>query len=329
MTSKAKWLAAALAILVAAGFGLSDWFHRMTFPRPARVDVIIKTNSNTDAMEFWQVLVDGVHVAAEEFRVDVRVSGPRTEADVDVQIAMVEDAIESRPDAIVLAATDFDRLVPVAQKIVDRGIKLIILDSGINADIAHSTVQTDNVAAGNKAGRVMQEYLQGPAKIAIISFVKNAASHLDREKGVREVLEGDPRVVQLDTYSVDGSEQNAYAKVMEILRNDPGVTGVIGLNEGTTVGAGRAIRELGLKDRVTLVGFDNSLEEIKFLEEGVLKATVIQRPFSMGYLSIKTAAEVISGKKVPRTIDTGSLVITRKNMYEEENQKLLFPFVNS
>ena len=143
------------------------------------------------------------------------------------------------------------------------------------------------------------------------------------------MLEGDPRVVQLDTYSVDGSEQNAYAKVMEILRNDPGVTGVIGLNEGTTVGAGRAIRELGLKDRVTLVGFDNSLEEIKFLEEGVLKATVIQRPFSMGYLSIKTAAEVISGKKVPRTIDTGSLVITRKNMYEEENQKLLFPFVNS
>jgi ribose transport system substrate-binding protein len=324
MTSKAKWLAASLAILAAAGFGLSDWFHRMTFPRPARVDVIIKTNT----MEFWQVLVDGVHVAAEEFKVDVRVNGPRTEADVDGQIAMVEDAIRGRPDAIVLAATDFDRLVPVARKIVDRGIKLIILDSGINADIAHSTVQTDNVAAGNKAGKVMQEYLQGPAKIAIISFVKNAASLLDREKGVREVLEGDPRIVRLDTYSVDGSEQNAYAKVMEILRNDPGVTGVIGLNEGTTVGAGRAISELGLKDRVTLVGFDNSLQEIKFLEEGVLKATVIQRPFSMGYLSIKTAAEVISGKKVPRTIDTGSLVITRRNMYEEENQKLLFPFVN-
>ncbi|HEY8529176.1 MAG TPA: substrate-binding domain-containing protein [Paenibacillaceae bacterium] len=325
MMAKMKWLAAASVILVAAALGLTDWFHRMTFPRPARVEVIIKTNT----MEFWQVLVDGVHVAAEEFKAEVRVNGPRTEADVDGQIAMVEDAIRRKPDAIVLAATDFDRLVPVAQNVIDNGIRLIIVDSGINADIAHSVVQTDNVAAGNKAGRVMQEHLQGPTKVAIISFVKNAASLLDREKGVREVLEGDPRIVRLDTYYVDGSEQNAYSKVMEILRKDPDVTGVIGLNEGTTVGAGKAIRELGLKDRVTLVGFDNSLEEIKFLEEGVLKATVIQRPFSMGYLSIKTAVEAISGKKVPKTIDTGSLVITRQNMYEEENQKLLFPFVRS
>ncbi|MBW7461445.1 substrate-binding domain-containing protein, partial [Paenibacillus sepulcri] len=106
------------------------------------------------------------------------------------------------------------------------------------------------------------------------------------------------------------------------------VVGIIGLNEPTTVGAGRAIQELKLKDRVSLIGFDSSVNEIKLLDEGVMKATVIQRPFQMGYLSVKTAVDAVRGKKVPKMIDTGSLVITKQNMYEEENQKLLFPFVN-
>jgi ribose transport system substrate-binding protein len=35
----------------------------------------------------------------------------------------------------------------------------------------------------------------------------------------------------------------------------------------------------------------------------------------------------IRSKKVPEFLDTGSLLITKSNMYEEENQKLLFPFI--
>lgn len=53
-----------------------------------------------------------------------------------------------------------------------------------------------------------------------------------------------------------------------------------------------------------LIGFDSSFNEIKLLDEGVMNATVIQRPFQMGYLSIKTAMEVVKGKKAAQFIDT-------------------------
>ena len=209
------------------------------------------------------------------------------------------------PDAIVLAANDFDRLVPVAEKVRKSGIKLIILDSGINSDAAQSIVATDNVIAGRKAGEAMRQQIPDTAKVAIISYVKNAGFAIEREKGVRSILSGISGLELLESFLSD-SEQKAYLMAKNILQTQRDVVGVIGLNEQTTFGAGRAIQELRLKDRVSLVGFDSSFKEIQLLEEGVMKAAVIQRPFQMGYLSVKTAVDSVKGKKVPEVIDTGS-----------------------
>ncbi|RKP57238.1 LacI family transcriptional regulator [Cohnella endophytica] len=320
------WVGSIVALLLIGG-ALVYGFGGLSKQKTIDVKVIIK--SMDASVEFWQVLIDGVQEAAQEFDANVQVWGSDSETDVDGQIALVEKAIEQHPDAIVLAANDYDRLVPVAEKAEKKGIKLIIVDSGIRSEKPRSVVATDNVKAGREAGQAMLQQLSGKGKVAIISYVKNAASHIDREKGVRSVLASSPDIELLDTSYAESSEQNAYLMAKELLLKHSDVIGIVGLNEPTSVGAGRAIRELNLKDKVMLIGFDSSFNEITLLDEGVMKATVIQRPFQMGYLSVKTAVEAVEGKKVLKVVDTGSLVITKKNMYEEENQKLLFPFVGN
>ena len=76
---------------------------------------------------------------------------------------------------------------------------------------------------------------------------------------------------------------------------------------------------------MVLIGFDNSQTVLGFVEAGVVRDTIVQRPFNMGYLSIKVALDLIRGKKVEPFIDTGSQVINRQNILLPENQKLLFP----
>ena len=61
------------------------------------------------------------------------------------------------------------------------------------------------------------------------------------------------------------------------------------------------------------------------MERGVIRDTVVQKPFNMGYLGIKVARELIERKRPPRFINTGSVDISRANMFQPENQKLLFP----
>ena len=57
-----------------------------------------------------------------------------------------------------------------------------------------------------------------------------------------------------------------------------------------------------------------------------MQGLVVQKPFNMGYLSVEKAVQLLEGVQVERNIDSGSKLITRENMYTDENQKLLFPF---
>ena len=76
-----------------------------------------------------------------------------------------------------------------------------------------------------------------------------------------------------------------------------------------------------------MIGFDNSVEQVQFLEEGILDGIVIQKSFNMGYLAVEQAAAIVKGEPYQAHIDSGSVAVTRENMQKPENQKLLFPFI--
>ena len=99
------------------------------------------------------------------------------------------------------------------------------------------------------------------------------------------------------------------------------------MNEAATLGAVRAVKEKRWTDRIKIVGFDSSIYQIKLLEEGILQATIVQKPFNMGYLSVETAVQALNGIKVNPKVNVDAVVIRKENMYIQANQELLFPFV--
>jgi ribose transport system substrate-binding protein len=293
-----------------------------------KVRTIIYVPKTIDtSIEFWEVMKQGVATAAKEFGADVHTVGTNTELDVDKQIQLLEQAIEEKPDAIILAATDYYRLVPVAEQIKAAGITLITVDSGLNGGVSESFIATDNYEAGRKAAQKLIENIHSDDLVAIMNFVQGSATAIEREKGVRDALSQNGVNLVQDTLYSNGSSKKAYQLTVDLLRKQPQLKGIIGLNEPSTLGAGMAIMDMGLKDKVKLVGFDNSSSEVQLLENEIMLGTVIQKPFTMGYLAVKTALEVVSGHKVAPVMDTGSEFITKENMYTSENEKLMFPFI--
>ncbi|TVX97320.1 substrate-binding domain-containing protein [Cohnella terricola] len=278
-------------------------------------------------VDFWQVLGQGVYLAGKEFGEQVQTVGAFAEKDVDGQIALLEKLIGERPKAIVLAASDYNLTVPVAEKIRDSGIPLITVDSGLNGGISASFIGTDNYKAGRQAGEAMANIVDKEAEIAVISVVKGSRTSMERESGVRDRLEELGMSGVLDQpYFSESSEEKSYEITLRLLNERPDLKGIVCLNEPTTVGAAKAVMEASASGRVKMVGFDSSTAEIAFLEEGVIQAIVVQKPFNMGYLAVRAAVNVIHGKAVEPSTDTGSELITKENMYTKENQKLLFPF---
>ena len=320
--NKKKLLPAMLLLLIPLIVLLLAVVRREPAKEPYSIIFISKT---IDESDFWTQLIDGTKAAAREYGVDLSVRAPESEEDYEMQIELIEKAIAERPDAIVLTPASFTETTPLARKIVDNGIRLILLDSDINERVEECKISTDNIKAGRLQGSYVREILKPDSRIAVIAHVKNSSTAIEREKGLREGL-GEEQEKIVDVVFCDSSYDKAYQLMLGVLEKHPDVDVVVGLNEYSAVGAARAIVDKGLAGKISFVGFDSSLEEIKMLEAGIFQGMVIQNPFKMGYLGVENAVRVLNGEDVPDTIDSGSVLITRDNMYLDENQELLFPF---
>jgi len=289
-----------------------------------KIKIIVKKSDHA----FWEVVNMGAQAAAKEFNIDVEFDGPTNEEDVEGQIRMVDTAIDDNVDAIVLAASDYEMLVDVSEKAVNKGIPVIIIDSNINSNKTNSFVGTDNIDAGKLLGTTLINTIGEKGDIAIINFVKGAATANEREVGLLSILNKYPKINITQIFYCNSDENLAKKQMVGISKDTNNLDAVVCLNAYATVGAARAVEQLNLKKKIIVIGFDIVPEEVSFLEKGIVESLVIQNPFSMGYLGVKSAFDVINHKPIPKIIKTKTKVITKENMYLPENQKLVFPFID-
>lgn len=275
--------------------------------------------------DFWTQLIEGVHMAGVEKGLEVSVVSAKKEEDYEMQNELILWAIEQKPDAILLSPSNYTETTPYAKKIKENGIPLILIDSAIDEEIADTMIATNNISLGEAQGSFMKQFVDEDSKIAIIGHVKNSSTAIERENGVRIGLEEDAdRIV--DVVFCDSDYDKAYQLLLSLLEKYPDINLVAGLNEYSAVGAARAIKDQNLKGKIKVFGTDSSLEEIQLLEEGIFEGIIIQNPFKMGYMGVEAAVKILKGEEVPAFIDAGCELITKDNLYTEENQKLLFPF---
>jgi len=293
-----------------------------------KISIVFISKRLEENNDFWSSVVEGIHMAASEYNIEVTVMGPDSETAIEIQNEMIEEAIKMKPDAIALVPSDYTVTVPYARKIEEAGIKLILMDSVMEEEIGLSVVATNNYEGGKKMGEYLKAFANENSAIGIVVHSPASSTAIDREKGVRAGLASYEKQIKKVVYCYSDSGK-AYEVTKEMLKENPEINMIVGLNEDSAVGAARAVKDAGLSEEICMIGFDSSMEQVQMLEEGVFNAIVVQKPLNMGYLVIKTAYQAVKGEAVLDTIDSGSELITKDTIYEKENEKLLFPFRQS
>lgn len=274
---------------------------------------------------FWVTVKAGADSAGKELSVEVIWKGPPTEADVNNQISILEDYINQRIDAIVLAALDTKALIPVVRNAVSKNIPVITIDSGIDSDEPKSFIATNNVLGANMAAKVLAQLIGYKGNVALIPFFPGTSTSIERERGFREEIAKYPDIKLVTVQYSQNDMAIAMAVTENILTSFPDIDGIFAANEPGVIGASQAVSARGLAGKVKIVGFDAAENEIDALKKNIVQALVVQNPFKMGYLGVKSAVDVINGKEIPKRVDTGVTVVTMENFYNEEIQKLLYP----
>jgi ribose transport system substrate-binding protein len=211
-----------------------------------RVIVIPKGTTH----QFWESLHAGVEKAVKELgNVEAVWQGPQKEDDRTLQIQLVQNAIATGVDGIVLAPLDAKALVEPVEKAVARGIPVVIIDSGLQSSKTVAYVATDNYHGGVLAARRLGEVLKGEGKIILLRYAVGSESTEQRENGFIDTMAREfPRIQYLskDEYAGATSDTAQQTAQRLITRFRGQVDGIFCPNESSAYGMLRALEGAGM-----------------------------------------------------------------------------------
>ena len=283
--------------------------------------------------EFWKSIHAGANKASQELsaqgtEVEVIWKGPLREDDREQQIQVVEGFVSQGVNGVVLAPLDNHALVRPVEEAKRAGVPTVIIDSGLETTQIASFVATDNLKGGSLAAERMGELLNGKGKVLLLRYMEGSASTHDREAGfVQRLKEKYPGIELISSDQYAGATRDTAKRTSENLLNRfaDQVQGIFTPNESSTAGMLLALQDIGKAGKITFVGFDASDVFVEAMKTKQLHGIVVQNPFNMGYLGVRTMVDVLQGKTAEKRIDTGVTMVTLDNLNTPEIQTLLHP----
>lgn len=288
------------------------------------IAVIVKT-ANSD---FWQNVKKGANDGVAGLKgYTASFQGAASDTDLAGQVALVENAVNRKVAAIVLAPSDPDALIPAMKKAWEAKIPVILIDSAAGKageSYYQSFLATDNEKAGELCAQALIAKVGTTGKIAIMSYTAGSGSEIGRVGGFRKYIEKHSKLQILGPFYSNSQMGTALNQTTDVLAANADLKGVFGANEPTAIGMGRALVQAGKAGKVVAIGFDGNSDLQGFVKDGTLEAIAVQSAYQMGNLGVKTAVEVIQGKKVPKFRDTGVVMVTKKNIDSPEAKNVLY-----
>lgn len=258
-----------------------------------RFALIVKSTGNP----FMEKMADGFKDAIKDCGGEAIVKAP-DQPTAEAQIQMIEELIAQKVDAIAISANDPDALQPALKKAMDNGIKVLSLDSAVNAQSRMVHVQqADPERIGRVQVQAMHEMIGGKGEIAVLSATSQATNQNEWIEWMKKELE-DSKYKDMKLVKVaygDDLRDKSVSETEGLLKSYPNLKGII---SPTTVGiaaAGKVLTDKGLKGKVLLTGLGLPSEMAEYIESGVCPWMYLWNPIDLGYLTGYAADALAKG----------------------------------
>jgi ribose transport system substrate-binding protein len=323
-------------IMIAAGIAMvviACAKHEQTAAAKSAKSFTIAVIPQGSTHEFWKSIHAGaMKTAQDEAKAGVNVTiiwkGPMREDDREQQVQVVEGFVTQHVDGIVLAPFDKNALVRPVEEAKRAGIPTVVVDSGLESADPISFVSSNNYHGGELAADEMGRLLGGKGKVLALRYQEGVFSTEQREKGfIERIKAAYPNIQLISSNQFAGATRDTAKTAAENLLNRFGndLDGLFTPNESSTAGALLALEDAGKAGKIRFIGFDTSEVFVKAIRDGKLHGIVVQNPFRMGELGVKTVVDHLLGKPVEKRVDTGVTLITPANLDAPESQTLLHP----
>lgn len=281
-----------------------------------RIALVVKTLNSP----FFLDMQKGAEKTAQKLNVNLTVQAAEREIDVDKQMQIVENLIQTQVDAICLVPSGSKELVPAIAKANQANIPVLIVDTKIDPDAAKAEgirtetfIGSDNFQGGKIAGEYAAKIFSGKSTVAILEGVPGHETSDNRLRGFLQGIKDFPGLKVVASQPANMERDQGFNVTQNILQAHPDLQLVFACNDLMALGALEAVATAGKTGQVKIIGFDAIDEARKEIQAGSLEASIAQHPDEMGRLAMEYAVKVIRKEKIPQYIPTKIELITRHN----------------
>lgn len=247
---------------------------------------------------YWKTVEKGAKEAAAKYGMQMEYIGP-IRINPDEQLALMDKAIASQSDGLIVQGSKEKAFLSLMKKAEDHHIPVIAVDTDTPANSKISYVGTDNFASGQALGRAIATGIKGRGEVGIILGSATAENHQLRLKGILSVLKEHPEIKQVSVQTSNISRIQSARQAEKMILKYPNIKAIAGTSALDGVGILQAVKNLNRQD-IQIYGFDELEETKKAIKKGEIRASIAQRPYRMGFESIKLLADYYQKKHVPK-----------------------------
>ena len=250
-------------------------------------------------------------------------------SDVNTQISQIQQFINQKVDAIVIAAVNSSTLGPSVAAAEAAGIPVILTNlsvpDAVMAEVV-SYVGPDDVKAGEQEASALMDAMHHKGAIVVLQGPLGQSGEIDRTRGIQNVLARNPDVKLLAMQPANWARNKAYGIMQDWLsRYGNQITGVIGENDDMAIGAIQAMREKGLAGKIPITSIDGIKDGMRAVRDDLDVETNLQDgPLELG-MALQVAVDHIQGKPVPHLAMIVMPEITKANVDHYYDQLYVDP----
>lgn len=257
---------------------------------------------------FWVTVQEGYQDAAKEFGVNCDVMAAPKEEDVNSQLETLQTIIAKDYDGIAVSAITPFNLIPGVAEANKKGIPIVAVGTSIDVEkgreanaVIDAFITSNFEEQGKLGGEFIVEKI-GTGKVAIIEGLEGADQSEARKNGARKVFESNKNIELVSIQAGDWDRNKAYDIASNLIQASPDLKGIFCANDMMALGVVDALKAIGKKEEVVVVGIDFIEEAKESIKNGELDASVAMSPYLFGKGGLILTLKVLEGHEINKDI---------------------------
>src|SRR5712671_4513802 len=281
------------------------------------VALVLKTLNHP----FFVDMRRGAQEAADRLGVTLQVQAAEREIDVEKQMQIVENMIQTGIQALCITPSGSREIVSALVKAKNAKVPIIVVDTRVDAKAAadagvrtETFVGSDNYEGGKLAGEYVVKTTGGKARVGILEGIPGHETGDSRMRGFRDAIKDAAGVTVVASQPANWERDQGFNVFQNMLQAHPDLDTVFACSDLMALGAIEAIRAAGKTGAIKVIGFDALDDAKKAIAAGTMEASVAQFPSEMGKAAVESAVKVIRGEALPADINVKLALVTKDDL---------------